>query len=107
MATPSEIAQWAQGIGLPECIGTEFNADYGRLPGSLAELQSWGDRTGRTAGGKWSCLGTTTTKPPGSTTPVTQGIGQLQIAIDWIAKNPIPALLLGVIGAIGLKKVLK
>lgn len=75
MATPAEIKTWAAGIQLPECLGVEFNAQFGRLPQSLQEFTSWGDSTGRRdASGGWSCKGVTpgtgtTPIPPGTPTP--------------------------------------
>lgn len=54
--TPDQIAAWARGIGLPQCLGEEFVAQYGRLPQTLDEFVGWGNRTGhRHSDGTWSC----------------------------------------------------
>ncbi|MDE3076196.1 MAG: hypothetical protein KGJ86_12280 [Chloroflexota bacterium] len=56
--TEAEILGWAQGIGLPVCIGDEFAGDHGgRLPQSLDELDSWGNNKGlrNPSTTAWSC----------------------------------------------------
>lgn len=57
--TASQIATWSANIGIQEtCVGHAFVKQFGRLPNSIAELDTWGDSTGRhnAASGAWSCL---------------------------------------------------
>ena len=50
----AQIAQWAAGIGLSVGVGRQFVADHGRLPASIAELESWGNSNGyRQPDGSW------------------------------------------------------
>lgn len=88
MASPSEIAIWAKGIGLAYCVGAEFNAEKGRLPVTLEELVTWGNGTGRRdSAGNWMCKGS------GGIVPIPiigDGDFMAQI-IAWARNNPILA----------------
>ena len=56
--TAAQVAAWAQNINLGSngvCIGTAFVAQYGRLPGSVSELQTWGTQSGHLVNGNWVC----------------------------------------------------
>lgn len=88
MATQAEIVIWAKGIGLSTCIGTEFNAQFGRLPNTLPELVNWGNSTGRRnqADGTWSCKGTGGGGGDGGGGGTSDIIQQIT---DFIKENPL------------------
>lgn len=98
-----EKTAWANGIGLAKCIADEFCAQYGRLPASIAELDSWGNSTGRRTAAGWVCLGTSppagngtpvpgTPSIPTPSTPTIPGTGGdiFNQALAWAKANPIP-----------------
>ncbi len=85
--TTSEKAAWAAAIGLPVCIADAFCAAYGRLPASLAELNSWGNATGyRQPDGTWSC----TPSPGGGSTPPPPATGGTDL--NKLLSNPLVLL---------------
>ena len=50
------INQWAANIGVPACVGSLFVQQFGRLPGNVPELDSWGDGAGyHHPDGSWTC----------------------------------------------------
>lgn len=71
MATQAEIQAWANGIGLPYCIGYEYQAEHGgQLPPTLDALVTWGNSTGRrNASGEWKCIGVTAPTPTPEPSP--------------------------------------
>lgn len=62
----TEIQSWARGIGLPDCIGAEYCAEFGHLPQTLNALVDWGNSTGRRnpSNGVWTCIPLTPTPSP-------------------------------------------
>ncbi len=106
MASAQEIVDWSKSIGLAECVGAEFAAEHnGKLPGSIGELDNWGNGTGRRhPDGTWACKGTTppgnvpgsVTGAPGVGSPSASPSGTfgLNQAIGWATANPIVAALL-------------
>lgn len=69
MADSYQIKEWAQSMGLPDCIGQVFADEHnGALPQSNAELCQWANSTGRRLPtGEWKCPKTDTTSTPTGT----------------------------------------
>lgn len=62
----ASVHAWAVGIGLPDCVGQEFCAQFGRLPATISELDNWGTSTGRKTATGWKCLGGSPSSTPAS-----------------------------------------
>ncbi len=99
--SPEQIAAWARGIGLAQCVGEEFVQQFGRLPNSEDDLNSWGNSTGRRSStGSWTCKGSAPAPGPGPAPGPTPGLpggsgdifGQI---ISLVKANPIPAAVVG------------
>lgn len=94
----ASVASWAGPMAVPTCVGTAFCAQYGRLPNSINELDTWGDATGyRVGGSSWTC---TPSANPGSgqpndkaTTPVIVAKGSGSIGFSgitaFVKANPV------------------
>jgi hypothetical protein len=56
---------WASQVGLPVCVADLFCGQFGRLPKSVDELNSWGTQANiRCADGSWNCAGCPKPPPP-------------------------------------------
>ena len=92
----SDASDQCKGMGIPSFVCEEFAAEHeGRLAGSPAELESWGNRTGRRAStGAWTSKpvssgdqGTSGSTAGGATAPT----GDLtQQIMAFIQANPLP-----------------
>lgn len=103
-----DISNWAKGIKLPTCIGAAFCAQYGRLPNSIDELNSWGDASGYHHGATWTCSpsGNPGSGQPGDKVTVGGSVGGSASAGvslgglgKWAETNPILAA--GILGVLG------
>ncbi len=102
MASVTELTNFAQTMSIPYYVGAEFAAEHGgRLPTSIAELEAWGNSTGRhNPDGSWvsktaGSAPPSTPQPPG--TPPTPGGDLISQLTNWVKANPSPAAIIGFI----------